>query len=79
MDKKVKMTLVGMDGNAFAVLGAFSKNARRQGWSKEEIAAVTDEATSGDYNRLLVTIMDNIEEDEEDEDEDDDGYDGYPV
>jgi len=73
MDKKVKMNLVGMDGNAFAILGAFSKNARRQGWSEEEIATVRDEATSGDYNHLLVTIMDNIEEDEVDE------YDGYPV
>lgn len=56
-DKAVKLTLVGVDGNAFAIIGAFSKTARQQGWTKEEIAAVTSEAMSGDYQHLLHTIM----------------------
>jgi len=61
MAKKVKMQLVGIDGNAFCLLGAFSKAARQQGWSKEEINAVTNQAMSGDYNNLLYTLSDNVE------------------
>lgn len=58
---KVKLELVGLDGNAFAIMGAFSQAARRQGWSKQEIDVVLDEAKSGDYDHLLVTIMDATE------------------
>lgn len=59
--KKVKMSLVGVDGNAFAIMGTFQKNARRQGWKPDEIKKVIDECMSGDYNHLLQTIMKNIE------------------
>ena len=59
---KVKMKLVGIDGNAFSILGRFSLEARRSGWKEEEIKKVTKEAMSGDYNHLLVTIMNNVEE-----------------
>ena len=37
--KKVKLELVGLDGNAFFLMGAFSRAARRQGWSQPEINA----------------------------------------
>ena len=60
--KKVKMNLVGLDGNAFMLMGAFSQNAKRQGWSKEEIDVVLQKCMSGDYNNLLCTLMDNTEE-----------------
>lgn len=60
MAKKVKMSLIGVNGNAFAVMGAFQANAKRQGWTDEEISAVLKEAKSGDYNHLLETIVDNI-------------------
>ena len=59
------MQLVGIDGNAFMVMGAFSRNARQQGWTKDEIQAVLDEAKSGDYDHLLATIMDNVEDEKE--------------
>ena len=62
---KPKMTLVGMDGNSFCVLGNWSRAAHRAGWSKEQIDVVMKEAMSGDYDHLLCTIMDNIEEPEE--------------
>ena len=54
--KKVELDLVGVDGNAFAIMGVFRKAARREGWEKEEINAVLDEAMSGDYNHLVATI-----------------------
>ena len=65
--KKVKLELVGLDGNAFAVMGAFQRAARRQGWTPEEIKSVIDECMSGDYDNLLATIMDNVESPEESE------------
>lgn len=71
VDKKVQMTLVGLDGNAFSLMGAFQKNARRQGWDKEEIDKVLTECRSGDYDNLLCVLMDHVDEiDEADEDYD---------
>jgi len=58
---RVSMNLVGLDGNAFALMGAFPKNARRQGWTQEEIEKVLDECTSGDYNHLLSVLMAHTE------------------
>jgi len=78
MDKKVTLKLVGLDGNAFSIMGAFKKQAYKEGWTKEEIDSVLKEAMSGDYDHLLATIMDHCEdvcgddEDIEDEFEDDD-------
>ena len=60
--EKVKMKLVGLDGNAFSLMGAFSRNARKQGWSKEEINVVIQECMSGDYDHLLVTLMEHTTE-----------------
>ena len=62
VDKKVEMQLVGLDGNAFCLLGAFQKNARRQGWTKEEIDLVMAEAQSDDYDHLLCTLVTHVEE-----------------
>lgn len=59
--KRVRMNLVGLDGNAFALMGEFQKNARRQGWEREEIEKVLDECTSGDYNHLLRVLMAHTE------------------
>lgn len=56
VDKTVNMTLVGLNGNAFALMGAFQNNARRQGWTKEEIDLVCNEAMSSDYNHLVATL-----------------------
>jgi predicted AlkP superfamily phosphohydrolase/phosphomutase len=60
--KKVKMRLVGLDGNPFSLMGAFQQNARRQGWNKEEIEVVMKKCMSGDYNNLLRVLMEHTEE-----------------
>ena len=67
MSKKVRMNLVGLDGNAFSLMGAFSRNARRQGWTKQEIDSVIEKCMSGDYNKLLCVLMENTEEIEEED------------
>lgn len=57
MTKKVKLTLIGLDGNAFALMGAFQRQAKKEGWSKQEIDEVLKECMSGDYTHLLQTLM----------------------
>jgi len=54
---QVKVELVGRDGNAFAILGACQKAARRAGLSEEQINEWRTEAMSGDYDHLLQTCM----------------------
>lgn len=60
-DGKPKLKLVGQDGNAFAILGKAKRVMRQEGWSKEKQDEVMEEATSGDYNHLLSTMMDHFE------------------
>lgn len=55
--KKINLQLVGLDGNAFNLLGKFSQQAKRENWTKKEIDYVISEATSGDYNHLLRTLF----------------------
>ncbi len=69
MKNHIIMPLVGEDGNAFAILARFARAARQAGWTDEEIAEVRKEATSGDYNHLLGTIMEHVEEPDEDDDD----------
>ena len=64
-NKKVKLNLVGLDGNAFALMGAFQRQAKREGWIPEEIESVLNACQSGDYNNLLCTLMSVCEDDED--------------
>jgi hypothetical protein len=57
---EVSVKLVGEDGNAFAILGRVQKAMRRAGVEKSDIDAYLKEATSGDYNHLLVTTMNTV-------------------
>ena len=61
--------LLDGDGNALVILGRFQREARRVGWSPEQIKAVIDDATSGDHGHLLGVVVANTEDDSEDEDE----------
>lgn len=53
----VKLELVGINGNAFFLMGAFQRAARKQGRTSEEIKAVMDDCTSGDYDHLLSVLF----------------------
>lgn len=57
--KAVNLDLCSIDGNAFSLMGAFSRQAKRDGWTKEEIDAVLTECKSGDYGHLVATL-DNV-------------------
>ena len=53
-------TLVGVDGNAFAIMGYTKKAMREQKFSKEEIDEMLKKAMSSDYNNLLCVCMDYV-------------------
>ena len=56
-DKKVKTTLVGVNGNVFCLMAHFKNEARKQKWTKDEIDAVIKQAmSSADYDELIVTL-----------------------
>lgn len=61
MNKKIKLNLSELDGNAFVLMAAFQRQARREQWTPEEIKSVLDECRSGDYDNLLCTLMDVCE------------------
>jgi hypothetical protein len=53
----IRVQLAGQDGNAFAILGRTRVALRRGHVSPEAIDAFIKEATSGDYDHLLQTVM----------------------
>lgn len=53
----IEVKLIGEDGNAFAILGRCVSVARKSGLSPQEIQEFEKEATSGDYDHLLSTVM----------------------
>jgi len=67
--KKVRLRLAGLNGNAFNLMGAFTRQARKEGWTREAIAAVLNEATSRDYDHLLHTLSAHCVEPTEEESE----------
>ena len=54
---KAEGTLIGVDGNAYAILGYTERQLKRASWPKEDIKQVMDTATSGDYNNVIATCM----------------------
>lgn len=53
-------TLVGVDGNAFAVMG-YTASALKQTGHKDLVANMREEAMSGDYENLLAVCMSYID------------------
>lgn len=77
-----KYNLVGIDSNAYSIMGYVRDAMKDEGKSKSEIASYIENATSGDYNNLLVVSMDMIDElnqkyatDDYDDEFDEDSYD----
>lgn len=80
----INIPLVGEDGNAYAILGRVRGIMNRNGLGDKR-DEFTAEATSGDYNNLLATVMlwfsvdeqlsDDYEDDEWDHDWSDEQHD----
>ena len=59
----ITVQFVGLDGNAFSILGRCRRAMKQARLSETEINEFTKEATSGDYNHLLATCVEwfNVE------------------
>lgn len=53
----VTVPLLGHEGNAFFILGTVIAALRRAGATDEEVSEFHAEATTGDYDHLLRTVM----------------------
>ena len=65
MGRKRKYTLVGIDGNAFSVMGYVRRCMRECNCTNEEMKDYTSRAMSSDYNNLLcvsIEIIDKLNE-----------------
>ena len=61
--------LVGVNGNAYSIMGYVAKAMRKEGRSEEEINSYYKEATSKDYQHLLcvsIKIIDELNENSDD-------------
>lgn len=56
-----KYTLIGVDGNAYAIMAYVSECMRREGMSREEIEEYKERAKDGDYDHLLIEFLDMVE------------------
>ena len=56
-----KYDLVGVDGNAFSIMGYVSQAMKNEGFTNEEIKNYRNEATSSDYNNLLYVSLKYID------------------
>ena len=59
----ITVELIGIDSNAFSILGACTRAMRKAHLPQSEIEAFTTEATNSDYNHLLITCTEwfNVE------------------
>jgi len=56
-----KYNLVGIDGNAFAVMGYVKQSMKKEGKTQVEIDAYSTDAKSGGYDHLLGVSQDMID------------------
>lgn len=54
--ENIDVQLIGMDGNAFSVLGRVLDAMKKAGLSQADIDAFVKEATSNNYDNLLMTV-----------------------
>jgi len=56
-----KYNLVGIDGNAFCIMGYVTRCMKKEKKNREQIDKYLKEAQSSDYNNLLCVSMDMVE------------------
>lgn len=55
-------TLVGVDGNAFMIMGYVSGCMRKEGRSRMQIGEYRKKAMAGNYNHLIQVSMEMLDE-----------------
>ena len=54
-------SLIGVDGNAYSIMGYTATAMKNTGFTKDEISQMYSEATSSDYDNLLVVCGNYID------------------
>lgn len=62
----VHVKLLGEDGNAFFIIARAMQAMRRAGLTTSQIDAYREEATSGDYNKVLMVTIQTVNCDDPD-------------
>jgi hypothetical protein len=57
----MKYSLIGVNGNVFSIMGYVKKAMRKEGKSQADIDGYLEEATSGDYSKLVSVSSDVID------------------
>lgn len=52
-----KLKLVGMDGNAWSIMGLAQRAWRKAKLPEDDLKKIMNEARRGDYNHLLATMI----------------------
>lgn len=60
--KFVNGSLIGINGNAFALMAHFKKLARSQKWTSVEIDFVISKCMESTYDELLQTLISHMNE-----------------
>ena len=62
LEDEPKYSLIGCDGNAYAVMGYVTNCMKKEGKTREEIKAYQEQAMSGDYDNLLAVSCEILDE-----------------
>jgi hypothetical protein len=57
----IEVQLVGLDGNAYAIMGRVMRALRDAGATKAQVDEYQEQATSGDYDNLLRVTSEWVE------------------
>jgi hypothetical protein len=60
--------LVGLDGNAFSLIGYTSQCLRRKGWSRKDIQTFQQICMSSDYQNVINTCYSVLDDNEDEAD-----------
>ena len=61
MKNKKEYSLIGVNGNAFSIMGYVRQAMKETNFNKKEIEAYIKDATSSDYDHLLTVSIDMID------------------
>lgn len=59
---KAKYTLIGVNGNAYAIMAYVLKAMRKEGYTPQEGRAYADKAMSSDYHHLIAVSQEMLDE-----------------
>jgi len=60
MGDQLSVKLIGVDGNAFSIIGQCKAAMMKAKWPRDKMDAVVNDMMSGDYDHLLQVVLDTF-------------------